>query len=331
MTLPAETAPEIPATVEQLLVADKPIKTRKPREQKHDFKDGHGRVPARRHINGKGWVAKTAVVEDSVYVGPRAEVFHRAYVAGNVRIEGNVRIHGAATIHGSKGAIRLKQAAQVYGEAVIRDNVEMHGQARVFGRAHVSGGSRLFDNVMVCDCAQIISGTITGRVSVGGYALVVRSSASGDVLLHDNSVVINSTLHGNIEIRNFGQVLGGSNIRNTNSQHNVKICDYAIIADRTEIWTPIVFKQHSVAVRCRFSFGIPMNTQRIEVGSNLVLHHQSPRTHADLENLIGVLSNPAAQQLNRQLAQNNQTGGLVNHLAVAGRPRRVQRLQEAGV
>lgn len=328
MTLPADTVPENPVSVEQLLVADKPIKTRKPRETKHDFKDGQGRVPACRHVNGKGWVAKTAVVEDSVYVGPRAKVFQRAYISGNVRLEGQARVYGAACVQGN---VLLKQSAQVCGEVVVRDNVEMHGAARIFGRAHVSGRTRLFDNVMICDSAQLISVTLNGRASVGGFALVVRSSASGDVLLHDNCVIINSTLYGNIQVRNSAQVLAGSNIRNSNSQSSVAILDYAIIADRTEIWSPVVFKQHAVAVRCRFAFGLPPNNQRIEIGENLVLNRQTPRTHAELENLIAALSNPAAQQLNRQFAQNNQAGGLVNHLASANRPRRVQRLQEAGV
>ena len=39
----------------------------------HDF--GEGPVPAHQHSNGGGWVADTADVADSVFVGPNARVF----------------------------------------------------------------------------------------------------------------------------------------------------------------------------------------------------------------------------------------------------------------
>ena len=36
-----------------------------------------------RHENGGGWVANTATVEATVYVGPNAQVFGDARVSGN--------------------------------------------------------------------------------------------------------------------------------------------------------------------------------------------------------------------------------------------------------
>ena len=47
-----------------------------------DFKDGHGRVPAHRHVNGGGWVADTAKVEDTAFVGEDARVYGTAWVCG---------------------------------------------------------------------------------------------------------------------------------------------------------------------------------------------------------------------------------------------------------
>ena len=47
----------------------------------HDF--GEGPVPARQHVRGGGWVAETAVVDATAYVGPGAEVFDNARVSGN--------------------------------------------------------------------------------------------------------------------------------------------------------------------------------------------------------------------------------------------------------
>jgi hypothetical protein len=45
---------------------------------KFDFEDGNGPVPAKKHSNGGGWVADTATVADTAYVGPDARVFGNA-------------------------------------------------------------------------------------------------------------------------------------------------------------------------------------------------------------------------------------------------------------
>ena len=38
------------------------------------FDFGFGEVPAHQHVNGGGWVADTAYVDGTAYVGPNAEV-----------------------------------------------------------------------------------------------------------------------------------------------------------------------------------------------------------------------------------------------------------------
>jgi len=38
----------------------------------HDFGDGKGPVLAHKHPNGGGWVANTADVDDTAFVGPNA-------------------------------------------------------------------------------------------------------------------------------------------------------------------------------------------------------------------------------------------------------------------
>ena len=40
-----------------------------------DFEDGNGPVPAHKHPNGGGWVADTATVADTAYVGANAEAY----------------------------------------------------------------------------------------------------------------------------------------------------------------------------------------------------------------------------------------------------------------
>ena len=45
-----------------------------------DFGDGNGSVPAHKHMNGGGWVAETASVDASAFVGPEARVYGEARV-----------------------------------------------------------------------------------------------------------------------------------------------------------------------------------------------------------------------------------------------------------
>ena len=46
----------------------------------HDFNDGLGSVPAHQHSNGGGWVADSATVANTAYVGPAAVVTGKARV-----------------------------------------------------------------------------------------------------------------------------------------------------------------------------------------------------------------------------------------------------------
>ena len=55
-----------------------------------DFGDWNGPVAAHRHENGGGWVANTASVAPSAYVGPDARVY------GMARIDDAARVFGKA-------------------------------------------------------------------------------------------------------------------------------------------------------------------------------------------------------------------------------------------
>jgi hypothetical protein len=50
------------------------------------------------HKNGGGWIANTATVEDSVYIGPDARVFGDAWVHGNAQVCGSARVFGDAWV-----------------------------------------------------------------------------------------------------------------------------------------------------------------------------------------------------------------------------------------
>jgi len=52
------------------------------------------------HPNGKGYVANTARVEPSVYIGPYAVVYGQAELSGRVRVEGTSQVSGHAKLSG---------------------------------------------------------------------------------------------------------------------------------------------------------------------------------------------------------------------------------------
>lgn len=74
-------------------------------------------VPAHRHPNGGGWVADTAHVADTAYVGPDALVFGYAFVCDEACVDGNARVFGEACVDGNAQALGN---ARVGGNAVLR-------------------------------------------------------------------------------------------------------------------------------------------------------------------------------------------------------------------
>lgn len=50
-------------------------------ETKYDFEDGNDLVPAHQHENGGGWIANSAKVWPTAYVGPQARVSGKAWVS----------------------------------------------------------------------------------------------------------------------------------------------------------------------------------------------------------------------------------------------------------
>ena len=101
-----------------------------------DFGDGKGQVPAHKHTNGGGWVADTASVADSAYVGPDARVFGRARIRGEARVDGqsivseNARVGGQSIV--SENA-RISGAARVGGQSIVGGNAWVGGNARISG------------------------------------------------------------------------------------------------------------------------------------------------------------------------------------------------------
>jgi UDP-3-O-[3-hydroxymyristoyl] glucosamine N-acyltransferase len=53
-----------------------------------------------KHKNGGGWVANTARVDDTVYVGPHALVYGKAECSGRVNIVDSAQVSGTAKLSG---------------------------------------------------------------------------------------------------------------------------------------------------------------------------------------------------------------------------------------
>ena|ERR1035437_6301575 len=79
------------------------------------------------HSNGRGWVANTARVADSVFVGEHALVYGQAELTGNVRV---------------------MDAAQVSGTAKLSGNVLLYGNAWV-DKGSFTGNTRIHINARV--------------------------------------------------------------------------------------------------------------------------------------------------------------------------------------
>lgn len=330
-----ETTPVVIPPIEQLEEM-KPIKTRKKRAPKHDFKDGAGRVFAHKHDNGGGWVADSAKVDDAVYVGPRAGVFNLANVKGSARLEGKARVSGTALVAG--GAI-LRKNAHVYGSAIVRDVTEVFDDVRVFGSAHVSGTSLLRDATVVCESAQLISTTITGSASISGAAFLVRSTINaagyGSVEVKGDSVLLHSTIRGWAIISDHAQLLR-SNISNHWSNQHARLSDFAIVADTSNIYYPLEVKDHAVVIRSALANnyrGADSTQPRAVLSGRVVLQHQSFQSQDALQNYLNLLAQHGGRLGAAQIMPNGQVANFPARQQTpppAPGPRRIMRLQEAG-
>lgn len=119
-------------------------------------------MPGKRHANGGGWVDDRAVVDASVYVGPRT------IVAGSSRITGNARIEGYAYV----------QDATISGNVVVTDN------------AFVLGGTAT-DSVVIMDQCLAVNNTLTGRARLAGCSQVLNYTLGGSVRINGDLVVYN--------------------------------------------------------------------------------------------------------------------------------------------
>ncbi|HSF88268.1 MAG TPA: DUF6055 domain-containing protein, partial [Saprospiraceae bacterium] len=133
-------------------------------------------IPGAPHSNGGGFVANTASVDATAYVGPKAQVLDQARVTGDAKILDYAIIRNNAFIGDS---------ASISGRAIVGEDASVYGRARVEEEAHVFGGCTIYDDTRIT-----------------GNSLIFFTSAYDDAVLRDNTFCWGATLYGDI-------VLGG--------------------------------------------------------------------------------------------------------------------------
>jgi len=131
----------------------------------HDFCDGSGPVSAARHRRGGGWVASTATVAPTVYVGPEAGVTGASDVSGPVRLVGVILVSGDSDISGN---VRLQHGVFVTDTVMVgpvsvtavAGTVEIHGSNLERGVSVRGEGS-------IEHCALSGDVQVTGRFLLG--------------------------------------------------------------------------------------------------------------------------------------------------------------------
>ncbi len=147
------------------------------------------------HPNGGGFVAATASVDETAYVGPNARVLDNATVRGGARIEdfavvaNNATVEDRAIVSGFAavlGRARVSDEARVRDRGVLTQNARADGHALVAGHAVLEGGARASDRAIVRASAQPFG---NGRLT--GYAIADYDYSMGDDLddgVHFNHV-----------------------------------------------------------------------------------------------------------------------------------------------
>ena len=138
------------------------------------FRDVPAGIPGVPHINGGGFVASTASVESTVYVGPNAQVLDQARISDQVRIEDFAIVQHSAIV---------EDAAVVSGLAIVGENAHVHGNAVITGRAHVFGGCEVFDSAYIDDHALIFNTQVHENAKLAENTFCWGANLHGDVYL----------------------------------------------------------------------------------------------------------------------------------------------------
>lgn len=156
------------------------------------------------HVNGGGFVASTAKVADSVYVGPDAMVLGKAVIKGDVRIEDHAVVMGSAYI---KDNVVVDGNAIVAGSAKLSDNAHVGDYAVVSGSASVSGNGQVLESAYVYGSYKISENGIAKGLSLLTAAgqLSGQGVADGDTYDDSGATHKKGTVTGYLTLSNDSQ------------------------------------------------------------------------------------------------------------------------------
>ncbi|MFI1773478.1 DUF6055 domain-containing protein [Thalassobellus citreus] len=154
------------------------------------------------HSNGGGFVANTARVDATAYVGPHAVVLDYARITGLARIEGKAIITGNSTISGN---------------AIVKD----------FARVRYS---QVKDNAVISEYAYLIeNNVVTGDAQVRGNSVIMNNKINENAKIYGNAFSVgNENAYGDIEIGGDAEIGGSCNTGKYLQTPNVlerKSCD----------------------------------------------------------------------------------------------------------
>jgi len=264
-----------------------PIKIRKKRAPKHDFKDGVGKVFAHRHDNGKGWVADTARVTDSVYVGPRAQVYQYATIRDDCRLEGTASVYGHATVSGKA----LVKNARVFGVATVQDSAKIKDNCAVSGNAFVGGGSELHVGFRVIEHAHVFNSMLRGYGVISGHAHIVRSNfRTRELEATGNVTAINATIVGRARLTQYANMLHSIIELNEVDNGEVWLRDFAIISSNTRITVPVEIKNHASLAHTTLNTNHYNNDwrgrDRLIIRDNMTISNRSFNSYVTFESFL---------------------------------------------
>lgn len=121
-----------------------------------------------------GFVAATATVDATAFLGvessvcdhssvlegarvlDRAEISGRAIVRGKVEVSGKSRVYGQAYLINANGeALSVTDQAKIYGNAYLQGSVKVAGTSQVFGWGRVYDYAQVLGNSRVCETFSI--------------------------------------------------------------------------------------------------------------------------------------------------------------------------------
>ena len=122
----------------------------------------NNRVSAHRHLNGGGWVADTAKVADTVYIGPYTQVAEDTIILDHARIDNYATIFGKAKVSGNA---YIGGKTIVGGNAIISGRAYIDGYSVISSDAKITGGDflHIVFNDGVCNAYPLVDGSIYFR------------------------------------------------------------------------------------------------------------------------------------------------------------------------